>query len=36
MENQHDSFETDTGNIASESPSEQDKTKELKDKPEML
>lgn len=33
---QHGSFETDTGNGASESPSKQDKTKEIKDKPEML
>lgn len=33
---QHDSFRTDTGNTASESPSEQDKIKELMDKPEML
>lgn len=36
MEYQHDSFETDTGSVASELPSEQDKTKELKDKPETL
>ena len=36
VEYQHDSFESDTGSIASEPPSEQEKTKELKDKPEML
>lgn len=36
VEYQHDSFETDTGSVASELPSEQDKTEELKDKPETL
>lgn len=36
MEYQHNSSKTDTGNAASDSPSEQDKTKELEDKPEML
>lgn len=36
MEYQHDSFETDTRNVASESPSEQDRTKELKDKLKIL
>lgn len=29
-------FWTDTGSVASELPSEQDKTEELKDKPETL
>lgn len=36
LEYQHDGCETDTRNVASESPSEQDKTKELEDKLEML
>lgn len=36
MEDQHDSFETDTRNIVSESPSEQGKTEELKDELEIL